>query len=264
MRDRNTSHHDRKLPRICQTRSPLSLLVCQVEICSHICTLTRHIELQVDFSLIEQYCCIFAIWVHLKAGVSRDNTNIILKSLQFILGTLLGLIQIALDTQLDRKIKLPEIHLPQDIRTVFSKHFPYEEPKLLRTPCCSKCHTLYDEATMPDICPHQDSKNSNPCGNLLKRQQQLGLKHKPVPKTWFNTQDFRSWLEWFLSQREVEDNLATTFDRAPAAAGSVMSSYHDSPAWADLKEFRTTKYHLVFAFYIDWFNPYTNKIAGQG
>jgi hypothetical protein len=64
-----------------------------------------------------------------------------------------------------------------------------------------------------------------------------------------------------LSQREVEDYLESTFNRTPAA-GPYMYSYHDSPAWADLKEFRTSKYHLVFAFYIDWFNPFTNKIAG--
>ncbi|KAJ3911069.1 hypothetical protein F5877DRAFT_73462, partial [Lentinula edodes] len=40
-----------------------------------------------------------------------------------------------------------------------------------------------------------------------------------------------------------------------------MSDIQDSPAWQSLKGFLTSKYHLVFAVYIDWFNPYTNKIA---
>jgi hypothetical protein len=78
---------------------------------------------------------------------------------------------------------------------------------------------------------------------------------------WYNTQDFRSWLEWFLSQRKVEDYLESTFSKT-AAAGPDMYSFQDSPAWVELQEFRTTKYHLVFAIYIDWFNPFTNKIAG--
>ncbi|KAJ3926363.1 MAG: hypothetical protein NXY57DRAFT_1051411 [Lentinula lateritia] len=42
-----------------------------------------------------------------------------------------------------------------------------------------------------------------------------------------------------------------------------MSDIQDSPAWQSLKGFLTSKYHLVFAVYIDWFNPYTNKIAGK-
>ncbi|KAJ7831691.1 hypothetical protein B0H14DRAFT_2592495 [Mycena olivaceomarginata] len=82
--------------------------------------------------------------------------NMVLKALQFILSTLLGLEQTALDTQLDRKIKLPEIHLPQDNRTAFNRHFENNEPKLIRTPCCPKCFTLYDVQVMPNICDHRD------------------------------------------------------------------------------------------------------------
>jgi hypothetical protein len=81
-----------------------------------------------------------------------------------------------------------------------------------------------------------------------------------VPTTFYHTQNFRSWLEWFLSQREVEDHLASTFNRT-SAAGQDMHSFHDSPAWTDLDNSKT-KYHLVFGLYIDWFNPYMNKIAG--
>ncbi|KAJ7177282.1 hypothetical protein C8R43DRAFT_1084598 [Mycena crocata] len=42
-----------------------------------------------------------------------------------------------------------------------------------------------------------------------------------------------------------------------------MSSIWDSPAWQSLGSFTRTFNNLVFAFYIDWFNPFLNKIAGK-
>jgi hypothetical protein len=116
---------------------------------------------------------------------------------------------------------------------------------------------------MPKECGHRDSPSSNPCGAQLWRTQQLANGVKSVPKQHYNTQDFRSWLEWFLSQKEVEDHLESTFRKTAAAAGAAMHSFQDSPAWAGLRDFFKSRYHLVFAIYIDWFNPFTNKIAGS-
>jgi hypothetical protein len=42
-----------------------------------------------------------------------------------------------------------------------------------------------------------------------------------------------------------------------------MNDIQDSPAWDDLQGFQQSPYHLLFGIYIDWFNPYTNKIAGK-
>jgi hypothetical protein len=217
----------------------------------------------VDFSPIINFCCILVIWLHLKAGVSRKIANIVLKAIQFILTAQLGLIQIALEAQLGTEIKLPEIQLPQDVRTAFRTQFP--EPKIQRTACCPKCFTLYpDLSTMPEFCTHKDTPLSWVCDAPLYRkekQERIDRGLKPLPRTWYNTQNFRSWLEWFLSQPEVEDHLQSTFERT-ATAGTEMYNFQDSPAWAGTKEFRTSKYHLVFAWYIDWFNPFTNKISG--
>ncbi|KAJ6593052.1 hypothetical protein B0H19DRAFT_1245864 [Mycena capillaripes] len=58
-------------------------------------TSNNPLELSVDFSSIIKFCSILVIWLHLKAG--------------------LGLIQKALQAQLDTQIKLPDIQLPQDL-----------------------------------------------------------------------------------------------------------------------------------------------------
>jgi hypothetical protein len=49
----------------------------------------------------------------------------------------------------------------------------------------------------------------------------------------------------------------------PAAFGADMHDIQDSPAWQDLTGLFPTPYHLVFGIYIDWYNPFTNKIAGK-
>lgn len=43
-----------------------------------------------------------------------------------------------------------------------------------------------------------------------------------------------------------------------------MKSVWDSPAWQSLpNSFSSTPGNLTFSYYIDWFNPFTNKIAGK-
>jgi hypothetical protein len=88
-----------------------------------------------------------------------------------------------------------------------------------------------------------------------------------VPKALYGTQSFESWLRFFLSRSQVEEHLEKSFQqdqaRQNAPQKDVMNDIQDSPAWRGLGNFLRSRYHLVFAFYIDWFNPYTNKIAGQ-
>jgi hypothetical protein len=42
-----------------------------------------------------------------------------------------------------------------------------------------------------------------------------------------------------------------------------MSSIWDSPAWQSLGTYTVEPNNLVFSLYIDWFNPFMNKIAGK-
>jgi hypothetical protein len=42
-----------------------------------------------------------------------------------------------------------------------------------------------------------------------------------------------------------------------------MYNIWDSPAWKSLGSFTTTPGNLTFSYYIDWYNPLTNKISGK-
>jgi hypothetical protein len=78
-------------------------------------------------------------------------------------------------------------------------------------------------------------------------------------------QSFTTWLQFFLARKSVDDYLQQTFlkNQQPFVNGAVMTDIQDSPAWQSLGNFRLSKYNLVFSLYVDWFNPYLNKIAGQ-
>ncbi|KAJ7750592.1 hypothetical protein B0H16DRAFT_1419782, partial [Mycena metata] len=209
--------------------------------------------------LIIQLCSALIVWLNLKASVSRETANTILKALQFILNTALELFQVALLAQ-GIRVQIPKLRIPRDLRTIYRNYT--KEPEIIRTPCCPKCYTLYPSLEkMPDTCTAKVSKKSRRyCKAELWRTQQFGKETKRVPITTFNTQKFESWLEWFLSRKSIEDYLAESYQRPSAADGEEMADLQDSPRWKKLKELGG-KYNLVFGLYIDWFNPRSNKMA---
>ena len=87
-----------------------------------------------------------------------------------------------------------------------------------------------------------------------------------VPRQLYSTQSFDSWLRFFLSCQIIDDALDESFRQhrnSTAALGGEMHDVHDSPALRDLTGLFSTAHHLVFGLYIDWFNPFMNKIAGM-
>jgi hypothetical protein len=75
-------------------------------------------------------------------------------------------------------------------------------------------------------------------------------------------------IHWFfLSRRQIEEHLQKSFQQEQTRQNSpqldIMHDMQDSPAWWGLGNYLQTQYHLVFVFYIDWFNHFTNKIAGM-
>jgi hypothetical protein len=83
-----------------------------------------------------------------------------------------------------------------------------------------------------------------------------------TPKRRFYTQSLREWLKFFLSRPGIEDIIDQSYQHKPNP--NVMGCIWDSPAWQDLPgNFSMTPGNLTFNIYIDWFNPFTNKIAGK-
>ena len=91
--------------------------------------------------------------------------------------------------------------------------------------------------------------------------------YNPTPYHLYTMESFDSWLQFFLASKVIEDSLHEAFNHhrnhIPAAFCATMNDIQDSPAWDDLQDFLQSPYHLMFRIYIDWFNPYTNKIAGK-
>jgi len=77
----------------------------------------------------------------------------------------------------------------------------------------------------------------------------------------YSTQDFDTWLEFFLSRPGIEDLIDKLYNHNPSP--NIMCTICDSPAWHSLGSFTTTCSNLTFAYFINWFNPLLNKIAGK-
>ncbi|KAJ6523267.1 hypothetical protein DFH09DRAFT_1096760 [Mycena vulgaris] len=62
-------------------------------------------------------------------------------------------------------------------------------------------------------------------------------------------------------EEELEKSFLQNQARQNTPQADIMTDVQDSPAWRGLGNFLLSRYNLVFGVYIDWFNPYTNKIA---
>ena len=188
--------------------------------------------------------------------------NTILQAIQFIISATLQLVEVALFSS-GINIKLSTFEIPRDVRTAYKHHF--SEPDIIQTACCPTCFTLYSQP-IPWKCEWKESSRSRSCSTQLWKYQNTRKGPKLVPKCLYTTQSFNSWLHFFLSRQVIEDALIECFHQNmnhPVAFGADMHDVQDSPAWRDLTGHFSTPYHLVFGIYIDWFNPFNNKIAGK-
>ncbi|KAJ7167399.1 hypothetical protein C8R43DRAFT_1161073 [Mycena crocata] len=182
--------------------------------------------------------CTLVSWLHLICGLSRDASHRVLK----VLGIIITMV--TTDTASAGKHEIP-----MDVRTAMKRLAI--EPVINRSICCPKCYRAYSLEELPQICLAREA-NSSSCNTPLwvERQTRAG------PKI-----DFPSWLSHFLSRPGMEPLLRKSHLHTPNP--NRMSSIWDSPAWQSLGSFTRTFNNLVFAFYIDWFNPFLNKIAGK-
>jgi len=203
--------------------------------------------------------CTLVSWLHLSCGLSRAAAG---KVLQVFQATILAAIQLGMimarttSSPLDSQISFS---VPRDLRTAMSNLSI--EPNIIRSICCPKCYTKYSLSSMPQICSHRESPRSRRCGEELWTTHSTRAGPRVVPCRLYSTQDFESWLTYLLSRPGIEDYIDASYAHCPSL--DVMESIWDSPAWKSLGTFTTTRGNLTFSYFIDWFNPYTNKIAGK-
>ncbi|KAF7367760.1 hypothetical protein MSAN_00840000 [Mycena sanguinolenta] len=189
--------------------------------------------------------CTLVAWLHIICGLSRDASSRVLK----VLGLIIGMITAPGD----------DYHIPQDVRTAVA-HLSIE-PVITRSICCPTCFRAYSLESLPQTCFARKTSGSDPCNTPLWVERQTRAGRKVVPRRLYSTQNFHSWLSHFLSRPGMEELLRKSHLHRPNP--NKMTSIWDSPAWQSLGTFTSGRNNLVFSWYIDWFNPFMNKIAGK-
>ncbi|TFK45356.1 hypothetical protein OE88DRAFT_1788760, partial [Heliocybe sulcata] len=201
------------------------------------------------------------LWLHLHCGLSRRASTIALKVISIIVNMAF---QLALSIRGPQSSGpgIPIIDIKHDVRSAMATLSI--EPVLLRSVCCPKCFAQYSLDTCPDICHQRETRRSKECGEHLWTTR-TGSNGGPCrcPRRMYTTQSFESWLTWFLSRPGIEDLIDKSYEHQSPGPGGIMRSIRDSPAWQSFGSFATTRGNLVFSFFIDWFNPLLNKIAGK-
>ncbi|POV99692.1 hypothetical protein PSTT_13630 [Puccinia striiformis] len=181
----------------------------------------------------------FIAWLSLVCGVSQANCRIARDWIIFI-------IKIFQKLPRDRTEYLESY---KDSRTI-TKHLGLD-PEIESSICCTKCFSLYE---------HEDAPNH------LRRYPP---PFKPfTPRLVYHTQPFNSWLKWFLNVPGIEDEIFTWREKVKSTTDTRIVDIQQSKAWRSF-QFRTDReparneLRLTFSVFIDWLNPFSNKLAGR-
>ncbi|KAJ3527052.1 hypothetical protein NMY22_g9923 [Coprinellus aureogranulatus] len=152
------------------------------------------------------------------------------------------------------------VPLPVNIRTAMK--YLSIEPSINRSAVCPKCFTAYELSDIPERCAHRETPRSRVCNaELLLVKRAVKREFRWVPRCLYSTQHPEPWIESFLMRPGIEDLLDTSYNHVPRP--DMMECIWDSPAWQSLGAFTRMPGNLTFSFYIDWFDPGMNKIAGK-
>ncbi|KAJ3539844.1 hypothetical protein NMY22_g4550 [Coprinellus aureogranulatus] len=204
-------------------------------------------------------------WLHLACGLSREATNTTLKAVSILVDLVLLFAWVSNedfdgDPHSLPSLSVPDISLRHDVRTAI-QHLSLD-PTIHRIIVCPKCMKSYELSKLPERCPYRETSRSRRCNEVLYVRKHTLSGERIIPRQMYSFQDFKTWLEFFLSRPGIEDLIDRCYTYIPPDDG-VMDSIWDSPAWRSLGPFTTTPGNLTFSFFIDWFNPFTNKIAGK-
>ena len=139
--------------------------------------------------------CILTIWMYLIGGVSRATTTKILKFIEIIINT-----SFHTNQELESQSTIP---IPYDVYTAMSSLSI--EPQIIWNICCPKCFHHYLLNSLSETCSWRESPQSKRYGKKLWTRHSTWSGLKVVLCWLYTTQDFKSWLEFFLSYPGIEE-----------------------------------------------------------
>lgn len=211
---------------------------------------------------IEKLVCGLVVWLYVRAGVSREVSNAVLRAIAMIVNSVIALLIAALASH-GVKVKIPPLNFPKDVRTAYKRYFPEPEIKReMRCPTCfNRIHCPKDQIILK--CPWRTHPNARTqCGADLWKPLQ-NRKGERVPACLVTTQSVQSWLPSFLSRKVIDDALHETHQRHTDGLDPEMRDVHDSPGWQGMYDGKSGPYNLVFGLYFDEFQVFKLKIAGE-
>jgi hypothetical protein len=133
-------------------------------------------------------------WLHLTCGVSRSAC---VKILRYMFALILHAMHLGAHLQASG---LPIRFNEQGTTIPTVMNYLSLDPALIRAICCPTCFTIYSFENCPDQCPRKASPRSKPCGASLWKMRHTGGHHaRKTPARLYMSQDFESWISWFLS-----------------------------------------------------------------
>lgn len=204
-------------------------------------------------------CVALVTYLHVVAGASLKSVNTTLRVLRLAF------------TQFTKEMVLHE--QDQNLLNTFPVEFSTAlkwldiEADLERSVCCPKCFKKYqspsaDEPPIPHLCTRKETSQSKACNEPLFRKNN-------VPFRFYSTQAFIPWLERFVKRPLIETHLdqALLVHQSPPRTPAV--DIWDGAMWRNFQDTKTNTAftqspgNLAFGIYVDWFNPFGNKIAGK-
>ncbi|KAI7941162.1 hypothetical protein MJO28_013447 [Puccinia striiformis f. sp. tritici] len=157
---------------------------------------------------------LFLSWLHLHGSLSMETCK---TARNF----LLKVINKAQTTSHEAPL---ESIIPKDIRTILKHQVNIQ---IQQTVCCPTCFSLYDPPNLPDRCPYRQTTKGRPCnaplfevkklfpgsshqGKMQATRSRLRPKQFPtisLPCSVFYSQNFKSWITWFLSLKDIESAI---------------------------------------------------------
>jgi len=104
------------------------------------------------------------------------------------------------------------------------------KPQIIQNICCPRCFYHYPLNSLNETYTWKETPQSRKCGERLWTRCLTRSGPKVIPHRLYTTQDFKSWLEFFLSYLGIEDLIDLSYQHHSLET-KVMDDIWDSPVW---------------------------------